>query len=585
MGDNMSGASMENGVFDQVGEGNIEELPLQFIEEASLELEADFEINIEVAKTGVRAKIFGSRPLAKGRVKQILTGVWSLKGKWRMKSRGNSSVIRAKVGEFLETDGVDNWTIARRSFLKLKDRADRAVNTQGIPNIQVNSTVSLEAQVGVPPVILKLRAEEHPMNRLELMEEITKKLNGPMLIEGVGPTENEHSLSSSDPKGLAASLGKCEIAPFTLGKESPKKDSSGSKKLRGRKLTNSKSKSVLEKAKVDDGNTEAGVDIVVTETLNFGFVCTVKDHAVMKMWYLLAIYGTPYDDCKSAFWDHLADTINSLDGPCALMGDLNVLLSKEDKLGGRVFTTQHALRWWSKNVYGECDNRIKELELELQTLRSKEAHEVDLLAEATVLLKLGEIWNRKESMWKQRSRELWLSHGDRNSSLFDAFTMVRRERNHIWNLKSSNGTLCSNEREIRAILNDYFKNLFSSNGNVSFKGLDSLINTSISSTENLLLTVVRDMEEIQSHVFQMHPLKAPGLDGFLGCFYQKCWSLVGDDVVRCIQQFFTTGVLEHGLNHSFICLTPKGVNLDSVDRFRPIALCNFVYKVIARIIA
>ncbi|KAF4350006.1 hypothetical protein F8388_017584 [Cannabis sativa] len=41
----------------------------------------------------------------------------------------------------------------------------------------------------------------------------------------------------------------------------------------------------------------------------------------------------------------------------------------------KLVKTQNALRWWSKNVFGDCDLRIKQMELELQTLQSKEANE------------------------------------------------------------------------------------------------------------------------------------------------------------------------------------------------------------------
>uniref|UniRef100_A0A803Q2T5 Reverse transcriptase domain-containing protein n=1 Tax=Cannabis sativa TaxID=3483 RepID=A0A803Q2T5_CANSA len=133
-------------------------------------------------------------------------------------------------------------------------------------------------------------------------------------------------------------------------------------------------------------------------------------------------------------------------------------------IGKSINRTQSALRWWSKNVFGDCDNKIKELEFELQTLQSKEVHETDEVAEEDILKNLGELWKRKESMWKQRSRELWLSKGDRNSSFFHASTMVRRKRNQIWNLKNSNGMLCSNVKEIGTILNEYFIDLFSSKG-------------------------------------------------------------------------------------------------------------------------
>uniref|UniRef100_A0A803Q763 Reverse transcriptase n=1 Tax=Cannabis sativa TaxID=3483 RepID=A0A803Q763_CANSA len=872
-----------------VEEGSIEELRLQFIEDATLELEADFEVNAEVAKSGVLAKLCGSRAIPKGRLKQILLGVWSLRGKWRMKmlEKGvwgfffdsledkeevlkrrpwiiagqllnirewpkdgswfnvplnkavfwveihglptpylvfqNSRVIRAKVGEFLESDGVDNRTIARRGFLKLKvdimidqrlpagfylsitrgrkewiqfkyrklpkfcfncgylahDRSERikekafAYPLAGAdggysgedPHEKQGTNVCDEATIsntfGEGPdaaqVIEKPHFEvcksrtphHHPeptfiKGPIQSVEELTEKMIGPLLVEGneldsgtkwfhsnsvltssskskkrkaagiVSPIiifDSGKSVSPSKLKGLASEANNRDISPFSLGKNTPKKGSTGSRKLRNRKVTNDKSKSAVSKS---HGNAEGiisarpaaiqalkawvwkfrvdcvflmetkigvkhmseickslqfengrfipsigreggvcllwnkDVDIVIEKSLDFGLVCSVFDIAVAKSWNLIAIYGTPYDDHKNTFWDNMEVIVNSCRGPWALMGDLNVLLTREDKSGGRlsclvmvlfykslclllgvliwvsegvgslgstnvlpaicwdvikeawthsipneeawclgkkINRTQHALRWWSKNVFGKCDKRIKDLEDELQTLQSKEVRDSDPVSEEAILNNLSNLWRMKESMWKQRSRELWLSKRDRNTSFFHASTLVRRKRNHIWNLKNSSGLLVSNEKEIGFILRDYFINLFSSNENVSFEGLEDLISPSVSPLENNMLTAIPEKEEIYSHVFQMHPLKAPEPDGFSGCFYRKCWSLVGDDVVLCIQRFFTTGVLEPGLNHSFICLIPKGINPDSVDRFRPIALCNFVYKVIARIIA
>ena len=39
------------------------------------------------------------------------------------------------------------------------------------------------------------------------------------------------------------------------------------------------------------------------------------------------------------------------------------------------------------------------------------------------------------------------------------------------------------------------------------------------------------------------------------------------------------------LNTSFISLIPKQDNAQTPDRFRPIALCNVVYKIISKVIA
>ena len=39
-------------------------------------------------------------------------------------------------------------------------------------------------------------------------------------------------------------------------------------------------------------------------------------------------------------------------------------------------------------------------------------------------------------------------------------------------------------------------------------------------------------EEVYQALKQMYPAKVPGLDGMLGLFYQKMWSIVKEDVVK-----------------------------------------------------
>uniref|UniRef100_A0A803NHK2 DUF4283 domain-containing protein n=1 Tax=Cannabis sativa TaxID=3483 RepID=A0A803NHK2_CANSA len=65
---------------------SVEEMRRKFLEESSMELEASFEISEEMVKKGALAKCFGKAPMPRNRVKQILSGIWSLKGKWWMKT-------------------------------------------------------------------------------------------------------------------------------------------------------------------------------------------------------------------------------------------------------------------------------------------------------------------------------------------------------------------------------------------------------------------------------------------------------------------------------------------------------------------
>ena len=83
----------------------------------------------------------------------------------------------------------------------------------------------------------------------------------------------------------------------------------------------------------------------------------------------------------------------------------------------------------------------------------------------------------------------------------------------------------------------------------------------------------------------MHPTKSPGPDGMSPNFYQKYWDLVGIDVINCVLNVLNVGILPSGLNETYICLIPKVKNPQKIIEFRPISLCNVLYKIIAKVLA
>ncbi|KAL6197994.1 hypothetical protein ACLB2K_027786 [Fragaria x ananassa] len=102
---------------------------------------------------------------------------------------------------------------------------------------------------------------------------------------------------------------------------------------------------------------------------------------------------------------------------------------------------------------------------------------------------------------------------------------------------------------------------------------------------NTMLTSVPLLEEIWAAVTSMDPDSAPGPDGFNGHFFVSCWDVVGADVVKAVQYFFQHGYLAPSFNSGIIILIPKVDHADSIKQFRPIALTNFVFKIIPKIIA
>ena len=80
------------------------------------------------------------------------------------------------------------------------------------------------------------------------------------------------------------------------------------------------------------------------------------------------------------------------------------------------------------------------------------------------------------------------------------------------------------------------------------------------------------------------PFKASGPDGFHAFFFQRCWLVIGEDVCNVVIQVLRGGPMPLGLNDTFITLIPKVPNVERVTQFRPIGLCNVVYKLITKCI-
>ena len=74
-------------------------------------------------------------------------------------------------------------------------------------------------------------------------------------------------------------------------------------------------------------------------------------------------------------------------------------------------------------------------------------------------------------------------------------------------------------------------------------------------------------------------------DDFTGQFFRSCWEIVGSDVVRVVQEFFLTGSIHPRLNSNIMALIPKTPTALRVEHYRLIAMSNFVFKVITRILA
>ena len=83
----------------------------------------------------------------------------------------------------------------------------------------------------------------------------------------------------------------------------------------------------------------------------------------------------------------------------------------------------------------------------------------------------------------------------------------------------------------------------------------------------------------------MLPTKAPDPDGISAILFQKYWVIVGNDVICMVLNVLNSNMSMVEINKTNITLVPKIKNPTKMIDFRPISLCNVVYKLISKVSA
>lgn len=99
------------------------------------------------------------------------------------------------------------------------------------------------------------------------------------------------------------------------------------------------------------------------------------------------------------------------------------------------------------------------------------------------------------------------------------------------------------------------------------------------------LSRIFSREEVDRVVSQMQPLKAPSPDGFDVSFFHHHWETVGDTVCGATLDFLNQGIFDPSINETHVVLIPKSASASSINDYRPISLCNVLYKIIAKVLA
>jgi len=257
----------------------------------------------------------------------------------------------------------------------------------------------------------------------------------------------------------------------------------------------------------------------------------------------------------------------------------------------RMIAKQHevkkALKKWSANKFGNIVHKVGEATSHLANVRRRKEEvpaDASLVREEEVAKEdLNRILAREESIIRQKSRVKWLKEGDRNTRFFHAHLRVRRATNKVRRV-CEGATIIEEEGEIRERFRNFFANLFANDFQV-VPIKHTVILPQVTHLEGERLIRKLDVKELEHVVLHANVDKAPGPDGFNAKFFKVAWEVIKKDMVKAVESCINNGRMLKQWNYTSITLIAKKRAPETVEDYRPIALCNMVYRFTSKILA
>jgi len=144
--------------------------------------------------------------------------------------------------------------------------------------------------------------------------------------------------------------------------------------------------------------------------------------------------------------------------------------------------------------------------------------------------------------------------------------------------KKPDGQVTKNVQEMRDLATSFYMELYTSEGTSNMDAVLNTVPTKVTAAMNSSLLAAFSEKEVKEALFQMFPTKSPGPDGFPAHFFQRHWDLCGTEVTSIVLRILRGEDEATSIND-------KVADPEELGQFRPISLCNVLYKIASKVVA
>ncbi|KAL8132835.1 hypothetical protein AgCh_008351 [Apium graveolens] len=181
-------------------------------------------------------------------------------------------------------------------------------------------------------------------------------------------------------------------------------------------------------------------------------------------------------------------------------------------------------------------------------------------------------------------QKLFGLQSETNSKFFHAAATRRKKMNNIHLLIDEDGNRVDNQNVMGQMVVEYFNKKIPGNQQIETHE-EMIVGGLISKEQNEMLISDIKFEEFSKVIKRMHPDKAAGSDGFSPVFFQHFWEMLGPEIFKCCSDSLRELSFPVNLDDTILVLIPKKDNVKKIADLGPIALCNVLYKILAKVLA